>query len=184
MTVETYSTLSVCHSATDNTLLLLCFSCTGTRWLKWLIFSLSLRLCLWPKIHTLADKLHLVRCALKVTWKYFLGQLPFLVHYFGILVPSVQTTSPAYCSWVFIKRLSRVSHHAVMFEGWLASHTVLVRGERESCSNRISPAGACSTHQRLTSVDQCEDNRRRVYFQLIIGNILISFRISSENWKT
>lgn len=184
MTVETYSTLSVCHSATDNTLLLLCFSCTGTRWWKWLIFSLSLRLCLWPKIHTLADKLHLVRCALKVTWKYFLGQLPFLVHYFGILVPSVQTTSPAYCSWVFIKRLSRVSHHAVMFEEWLASHTALVRGERESCSNRISPAGACSTHQRLTSVDQCEDNRRWVYFQLIIGNILISFRISSENWKT
>lgn len=48
-------------------LLLVCFPCPGASWLKQLISSLSLVLCLWLKIHALADKLHLVKCALKVT---------------------------------------------------------------------------------------------------------------------
>lgn len=100
--------------------------------------------------------------------KYFLGQLPFPVHYLGILIPSVQTTSPAYCSWVFINRLSGVHLQAVRFEEWLASHILLARG-RERHSIRISPAGVCSAVSKTPiSIEQCEGNRRRICWILEI----------------
>lgn len=182
VTVEVYSVLSTCHSAADTTLLV-CFSYPGASWLKQLTSSLSLMLCLWLKFHTLADKLHQVKCAFKVIWSTFLDNCP---SQFIIWAVSYHLSKP----WAQLTAAgsslidSQGSVFMLRFEGWLASHTVLGRVGKVTVVEFLQLVLALQ-HQNIRFLqNNAKDDTGGVYFQLIIRNIMISCRISSESQKS
>lgn len=143
----------------------------------------ELVLCLWLKFHTLADKLHQVKCAFKVIWSTFLDNCP---SQFIIWAVSYHLSKP----WAQLTAAgsslidSQGSVFMLRFEGWLASHTVLGRVGKVTVVEFLQLVLALQ-HQNIRFLqNNAKDDTGGVYFQLIIRNIMISCRISSESQKS